>query len=205
MNLWHKVFLCTFILFEILFNASSFYLIEHNFNQNLKNEVERGLSEQLIVQSQLQTDWSYVSSLNEQLGTTDTSQNFLKNNTQKYTQYFDGSQVFVEILDDQDKGVFSNFTVIFNGERAELNGLTTGGRQYIIRDIGSKTYLFVSGSMTLDNAAYKLSYIRDISGVYSEESVSSYSFLQNQHRDYRHSSHRLIRVNLVFNTVDTVA
>jgi len=169
MNLWHKVFLCTFILFEILFNASSFYLIERNFNQNLKNEVDRGLSEQLIVESQLQTDWAYVSSLNQQLGTTDNSQDFLKNNTQKYTQYFDGSRVFIEILDDQNNSVFSNFTVKFSGEKAELNGLGSGDRQYIIRDIGSKTYLFVSGSMALDNASYKLSYIRNISEVYSEK------------------------------------
>jgi len=169
MNLWHKVFLCTFILFEILFNISSFYLIEHNFNQNLKNEVDRGLSEQLIVESQLQTDWTYVSSLNHQLDMPDNSQNFLRNNTQKYTQYFDGSQVFIEILDDQDNSVFSNFNVKFNGEKAELNGLGSGDRQYIIRDIDNKTYLFISGSMTLGNAAYKLSYIRDISNVYSEK------------------------------------
>lgn len=124
MNLWHKVFLCTFILFEILFNASSFYLIEHNFNQNLKNEVARGLSEQLIVQSQIQTDWTYVSSLNQQLGMTDNSQNFLKNNTQKYTRYFDGSQVFIEILDDQDNSVFSNFTVEFNEKKRSSTSLT---------------------------------------------------------------------------------
>lgn len=169
MKLWHKVFLCTFILFEILFNASSFYLIEHNFNQNLKKEVDRGMSEQLIVQSQLQTDWTYVSSLNQQIGTTDNSKNFLKNNAQKYTQYFDGSHVFIEILDDQGTAVFSNFTGKFNGRRAELDGLASGGRQYIIRDIGSKTYLFVSGSMVLDNMNYRFSYIRDISDVYNEK------------------------------------
>ncbi len=65
--------------------------------------------------------------------------------------------------------MFSNFTVKFNGERAGLNGFGISGRQYIIRDIGSKTYLFVSDSMVLDNATYKLSYIRDISDVYSEK------------------------------------
>ena len=169
MKLWKKVFVCTFILFEILFNAASIYLIEHNFNQNLKKEVDRGLSEQLIVQAQLQTDWTYVSSLNQQIGTTDNSQNFLMNNTQKYTRYFDDSRVFIEILDDQNNPVFSNFIGEFNGKRDELDGLVSDGRQYIIRDIGSKTYLFVSGSMALDNTDYKLSYIRDISDVYGEK------------------------------------
>jgi signal transduction histidine kinase len=169
MKLWHKVFLCTFILFEFLFNASSFYLIAHNFNQNLKKEVDRGLSEQLIVQSQLQSEWTYVSSLNQQIGTTDNSYNFLKNNTHKYTRYFDGSLVFIEILDDQDNTVFSNFSGIFNGNRAELDGLASGDRQYIIRDISDKTYIFISGSMALDNTDYKLSYIRDISDIYSEK------------------------------------
>lgn len=169
MNLWHKVFLCTFILFEILFNASSFYLIEHNFNQNLKNEVERGLSEQQLIQAQLQTDWAYVSSLNLQLDMTSNSQNFLKNNTQKYTRYFDGSQVFIEILDDQENRVFSNFSVEFNENKAELDGLSPGERQYLIRDIGSQSYLFIGANMLLDNATYKLSYIRDISAVYNEK------------------------------------
>lgn len=131
MKLWQKVFVCTFMLFEILFNAASIYLIEHNFNQNLKKEVDRGLSEQLIVQAQLQTDWTYVSSLNQQIGTTDNSQNFLMNNTQKYTRYFDDSRVFIEILDDQNNPVFSNFIGEFNGKRDELDGLVSDGRPQV--------------------------------------------------------------------------
>ena len=64
MKLWQKVFWCTFLLFEIMFNASSLYLIQHNFNRNLVREVDRGLADQHILVVQIQTDWSYIDNLN---------------------------------------------------------------------------------------------------------------------------------------------
>ncbi|SHH84679.1 Signal transduction histidine kinase [Sporobacter termitidis DSM 10068] len=170
MKLWHKVFLCTFILFELLFNAASFYLIEHNFNLSQQKEIERGLAEQQIVGSQIQTDWAYVYSMDHQLILAGSAQDFIKNNAGKYTRYFDGSRVFVEILDDQDNTVFTNFGDGLSGSRPELAGISSGSRQYILRDIGDKTYLFVSGGLVLDNTDFKLSYIRDISDVYADKS-----------------------------------
>ncbi|MEL4105998.1 HAMP domain-containing sensor histidine kinase [Oscillospiraceae bacterium WX1] len=170
MKLWQKVFLCTFLLFEVLFNVSFFYLIEHNFNQNLHNEIERGLSDQLIVLSQIQTDWSYVSTLPGQMGMTGGVQDFLKNNARKYIQYYDANKVFLEILDTQNNTVFTDFTGKTDGQRLELSSLDSGERNYIIRDIESETYLFVCSDLTLDNKAFKVSYIRDISNVYRDKS-----------------------------------
>ncbi len=178
MKLWHKVFLCTFVLFELLFNVSSFYLIEHNFNQNQQREIELGCAEQLIVVSQIWADWAYINFSNRQLNISSNAQDFLKNNSEKYTRYFDDNQVFIEILDSQSNTVFSNFNGNITGARSELNGLTTGGRQYIIRDVGEKTYLFVTGILTLDNMDFKVSYIRDISGVYSDKSAQISLFLK---------------------------
>ena len=178
MKLWQKVFLGTFLLFEILFNVSSFYLIEHHFNRNLQNEIDRGLSEQLIVQAQINSDWSYVNSLNQQLGIAGGAQEFLKNNGARYTQYFNGGQVFIEILDNENNTAFSNFPGIINGPRAELEGLADGTRQYIIRDIDEKTYLFISDILPLDGSNLTLSYIRDISAVYSDKSAQVMLFLK---------------------------
>jgi signal transduction histidine kinase len=167
MKLWHKVFLGTFLLFELLFNASSFYLIEHHFNQNLKNEVDRGLSEQLIIVAQITSDWSYISAPDRQLTMSGGAGDFLKNNGAKYIRYLD--RVSLEILDGHSSAVFSSFMGAVPGDRAELAGLQGGSRQYVVRDGGGKTYLFVSGIMTLDGADYKLTYIRDITGVYTDK------------------------------------
>ena len=121
MKLWQKVFLGTFLLFEVLFNTSSFYLIEHNFNSNLSAVIERGLSEQMIIQSQVRTDWTYLSTLNGQIQLTSNARDFLENNADKYTRFFNSNEVFLEILDNQDKTVFTSFPGKNDKDRQELN------------------------------------------------------------------------------------
>ncbi len=170
MKLWQKVFLGTFLLFEVLFNTSSFYLIEHNFNSNLSAVIERGLSEQMIIQSQVRTDWTYLSTLNGQIQLTSNAQDFLENNADKYTRFFNSNEVFLEILDNQDKTVFTSFPGKNDKDRQELNLSESDDRKYIIRDVEGRTYLFISGNLSLGAKAFKLIYIRDISKTYQDKS-----------------------------------
>lgn len=179
MRLWQKVFLCTFILFELLFNTSSFYLIEHNFNQNLEIEIDRGLSEQLVLSSQISTDWLYINNLNQQFKTLkNNADDFIKNNSQQYMRFFDSGKVSIEILDNKNKIVFSNFTVTVTGPRHELDIQNSINRKYIIRDNGKKSYLFAASRLKLGEGDFKLVYIRDITGVYSDKSAQIVNFVK---------------------------
>lgn len=172
MKLWQKVFLCTFLLFEVVFIAACFYLIEHNFNRNLQKEIERGLTEQLIIYSSLQSNWTYINNLNQKLGLTkDNTRQILQTISQEFTGYFDKKLVSIEILDENNNPVFNNFNEKFDGQREELKVLLTNDRKYIIRDIGKKSYLFAINELKLKDNAFKLSYIRDISDIYTEKSA----------------------------------
>lgn len=168
MKLWQKVFIGTFCLFEVLFNASSFYLIESSFNRNLRADIDRSLSDELIVQTQIQSDWTYIST-NKQLLQSGTVQDFLKSNALKYTRYFNDSQVFLNIYDSDGKIVYEGFPGTISGARPELGSLPDSSRQYIIRDIGAHIYIFVYGRLPLTGTNLTLAYIRDISGVYDDK------------------------------------
>lgn len=179
MKLWQKVFLCTFILFEFVFLSASLYLIEHNFNRNLQKEIERGLSEQHIIYSGIQTNWTYIDNLNQKLGLTRESiRQFLQTASQEYTGYFDKKLVSIEILDENNEAVYNNFNEKFDGVREELNVPLSNSRKYIIRDIGPKSYLFVTNELKLKDNSFKLSYIRDISDIYAEKSAQYGLFLK---------------------------
>ncbi|MCM3629332.1 HAMP domain-containing histidine kinase [Paenibacillus glycanilyticus] len=179
MKLWHKVFLCTFLLFEVLFNGASFYLIEHNFNRNLKTEIDLGLTERRIIASQLQSDWSYAISLSNNMGgTSEDSAHFTRNNAQKYTRTFENNRIFLEFRNSAQVEVFNNFERPITGYRPELNAPSSDRPTYILRDIGKQTYLFVTGKLALSGTNYTMSYIRDISGVYSDKSAQIRLFFQ---------------------------
>jgi len=179
MRLWQKVFLYTFLLFEVVFVAASFYLIEHNFNRNLQKEIERGLTEQFVIYSGIQGNWTYISSLNQKTGLIrENARQFLQVTSQEYAGYFDKKLVSIEILDENNAPVYSSFSEKFNGSREELKVPLTSVRKYIIRDIGKKSYLFVTNGLKLDNNTFKLSYIRDISDIYNEKSAQYGLFLK---------------------------
>lgn len=179
MKLWHKVFLCTYLLFEVLFNCASYYLIEHNFNRNLNNEIDRGLNEQLTTVSQMLSDWSYVLSFGKNLGVkTDDSNQFIRNNARKYIRYSDNGKVFLEIRYSAQTVVFNNFNRAITDTRPELYAPSSDRPVYILRDIGKQTYLFVTGKMVLGGISYTMSYIRDVSGVYGDKSAQLRLFFQ---------------------------
>jgi signal transduction histidine kinase len=173
MKLWHKIFLYTFLMFEVAFNASMIFLIERNFNNNLQKEVERGLSEQLVVQSVLASNSTFII---DKLGYSEQqTRDLMQFVFRDYTRYFDQKGIFIELLDEQDKVVFSSFILDYKGPREELAAPLTDKRQYIIRDIGSSSYLFVTNLLTITDKKWKLTYIRDITDVYHDRS-SLYGF-----------------------------
>ncbi|SFD74863.1 Signal transduction histidine kinase [Paenibacillus catalpae] len=179
MKLWLKVFWCTFLLFEVLFNASSFYLITHNFNQNLVREVDRGLSDQHILTAQIETDWSYINNLNQLLNTTkDDPAVFLQNNASKYLKSFDPSNVSIEIKDNREQTVFTDFSETIAVPRPELELENSEGRKYIIRSIGHKSVLFVAGDLNLSGRDFKLTYILDLTGIYEDKNAQIRNFIK---------------------------
>ncbi|ACT01831.1 sensor histidine kinase [Paenibacillus sp. JDR-2] len=179
MKLWLKVFWCTFLLFEILFNASSYYLIKHNFNQNLVREVDRGLADQHILSDQIEANWSYINNLNQLLNTAkDDAGVFLQRNATKYLSSYDPGKVSVEIKDGAGQTVFTNYTDIIDGLRPELEVNDRADAKYIIRSVGHKSVLFVTGALYLSGQDFKLTYIQDLTGIYEDKNAQIRNFIK---------------------------
>ncbi len=176
MKLWHKMFICTFILFELVFNISMPLLIQYTFNQNLKKEIDRGLTEQLILFTSLQANSEIASDAFE--FSQDLLKSFLKMTFQENTQYFDKKGVFIEVLDENNSPIYSNFGYKNDRNRLELDKPLTNTRNYIIRDIGDQSFLFVTNGLKLKDQTFKFTYIRDISSVYNDRSGQYSLFLK---------------------------
>ncbi|MBB6734664.1 sensor histidine kinase [Cohnella zeiphila] len=179
MKLWQKVFWGTFLLFEVLFNASSFCLIEHNFNQNLVREVDRGLSDQQVLSARMESDWSYFNNLNQLLNTSkEDADDFFSRNASKYLKSFDPDHVSIEIRNERDQTVFSNFSETIAGPRPELDNEKPAVRKYIIRSVGRRSVLFVSGELAVSGRDFKLTYIRDLTGIYEDKQAQIRNFVK---------------------------
>jgi signal transduction histidine kinase len=176
MKLWHKIFICTFILFELVFNISTPFLIQYTFNQNLKKEIERGLTEQLILYTSIEANSEIASDTFEY--SQDLLRSFLRMTFQENTQYFDKKGVYIDVLDEKNSPIYSNFKYGNYGNRVELDDPKTNTRNYIIRDIKDKSFLFVTNRLKLSDQTFKFTYIRDISSVYNDRTGQYGLFLK---------------------------
>lgn len=168
MKLWQKIFIYSFILFELVFIVSTVSFVEYNFNQNLKKEINRGLSEQFVVSSSIQA-------IDKQLGgqlasAPDLYKGFIGAVLKDYARYFETQGVFLEVLDENNHVIFNNFNLQYNGQRPELEQPMTANRRYIIRDIGQQSFLYVASQVKLGDNAFKVTYIGDITGEYKARS-----------------------------------
>jgi signal transduction histidine kinase len=101
--------------------------------------------------------------------------NFLDNKVDKksidsmistYLNNLEEQNIYIEVIDEKDKIIFSNLKINVLSKRNELN-VSENKVNYIIRDINGASYLFITKELNLDNNYYKISYVKDISNIYS--------------------------------------
>ncbi len=169
MKFWQKIFLSTLIVFEIFFVPGSIYLINSSFRLNLDTDIQSGVSEQQRFCSSLESNLYLLkvkdASDPEAVGIDKQSIDSMINT---YLGNLSEQDIFLEVMDENNKVVYSNLKVSPAASRDELN-ISSGKVNYIIRDLGEKTYLFVTGRISLDNNCYKVSYAKDISGIYNNK------------------------------------
>jgi signal transduction histidine kinase len=84
----------------------------------------------------------------------------------------------VEIRNDRGQTVFANFSETIAGPRPELEVEDPADRKYIIRSIGRKSVLFVAGVLPLNGRDFKLTYIRDLTGIYDDKNAQIRNFIK---------------------------
>lgn len=173
MKFWQKIFIYSLILFVIVFNLGAVFLIENSHNLSLQREVDRGLSEHLSVFTGVNVSLSIVK--DRMKYSRDLMNGILYITINDYLERFKDGNIYIEVLDSNNNIIISNLDFKVLKERKELENPLLGKRRYIIRDIGDKTFLFITNLLELDGEFLKFSYIRDITYIY-EDRKKQYDF-----------------------------
>ncbi|MCM1988708.1 HAMP domain-containing sensor histidine kinase [Oceanirhabdus seepicola] len=164
MKFWQKIFIYSLILFLIAFNLGGYFLIEKSHNLNLEREIDRGLSEHYSIYTGIIYYTIFPSGLNPN-SLSDSNKDVMIN----YLKSFNNKNMYLEVLDEDNSMVFSNLDFHIYEEREEIKSAIRDKRKYIIRDIGDKTFLFITNLVDVNGDSFKFTYIRDVTYVYEDK------------------------------------
>ncbi len=176
MKLWQKIYLFSLLLLMFTLNISGITLIQRAHNNLLEKEVEKCINEQKFISSGfrinsivLERAYPYY---NEDI---DESISTIINEYMSYVSNEDKNHGYIEVLDLQNKVIYRSKEVPILDRRDELENLSFGEINYIIRGLDNRQYIFVSSLANIRNTPVKISYIKDISSIYSEK-MNYYNF-----------------------------
>lgn len=176
MKLRQKIFINFLILFLLVFNLGAIIIIQNTHNISLGREIDRGLTEHLSIDSGMKAILSINKDKQNNYNEKDDA--ILNPIIKAYLSSFNNKDISIELLDGNNNKIFDNININISGEREELENPLLDKRQYIIRDIDEKTYLFVTNLMNIGYKDFKFSYIRDISQTYKDRINQYLFFLQ---------------------------
>ncbi len=170
MKLWLKIYLFSLLLLVFTLNLAGFILIQKLHNDLLEKEVDKCIAEQKYVSSQLSINSLYMqkiysdtaSDINILIGT-------LMDEYNRSINRETGEHGDIEILDSKDKIMFSDMKFPALDDKKELENLSPGKINYIIRTVGDKQYLYVISLVDVYNSPLKIHYAKDISKIYIEK------------------------------------
>lgn len=178
MKFWQRIYLFSLILFILTFNFAGILLIEKIHNETLKREIDRCLSEHLSIYSGVNLSMPVYNTLKRYSRNTSSDDEILYNAINDYYKKYNDKNVYIEILDENNKSIFSNINFKLPDNREELKSLKTEKRQYIIKDIDNKSYIFISTPISVNSKIYPFTYIRNISQIYEERKNQYIFFLK---------------------------
>ncbi|EGW41582.1 HAMP domain protein [Desulfosporosinus sp. OT] len=157
----------TLIVFEIFFIPACLYLINSNFKLNTSMAIDSGISEQNRFCTSLESNLYLLKaqkSSDSQAAEVDKQSIDAMINT--YLGNLREQDLYLDVIDENNDVIFSNLKISTITQRDELN-IASDQVNYIIRDLGDKTYLFITKKVDLDHNPYKVSYAKDISSIYN--------------------------------------
>ncbi len=162
MKLWQKTYLVLIVLFLFIFNIVGFAIIQKNYNRSIDNEIQNSLKEHdsiayaINMNFNLFNDYAYVI-------------DYIKKETMK-------NDIQIEFLTKDNDVLFSNLGFAISSQREELKSLTLYKKNYILRNIQDKDYIFVSSLINVNDKNFKFSYIKNIDYIYNDKN-DGYNFL----------------------------
>lgn len=178
MKFWQRIYIFSLILFIFTFNFAGILIIEKIHNETLKREVDRCLSEHLSIYSGVNLSLPVYNTLKRYSRNISSDDEILSKAINDYYKKYNDKNVYVEIIDANNKSVFSNINFKMPDKREELKSLQPDTRQYIIKDIGNKSFIFISNLININNKSYTFTYVRNISEIYKERETEYVFFIK---------------------------
>ncbi|WFD10012.1 sensor histidine kinase [Tepidibacter hydrothermalis] len=162
MKLWQKIYLVLIVLFLITFNIVGFAIIQKNYNESIDKEIQNSLKQHdsiayaIDMNFNLFNDYAYVI-------------DYIKKETIK-------NDIKIEFLTKDNDILFSNLGFDISSQREELKSLTLYKKNYILRRVEEREYIFVSSLINVNDKNFKFSYVKNIDYIYNEKN-DDYNFL----------------------------
>lgn len=169
MKLWQKIFVCFLLLFLAIFNIGIYLILDNCHKLSLDREVKSSLIEEYAVIESIKSaiasidisleNNKYINGINKSIFVESYIYDILDNHT-KFSHY---NYYYIELLDEFDNIVFSNFKYNIDKKREELKRAKIDKRAYVLRHIDNNSYIFTTHLLKIDSKLYKFTYIKDIS------------------------------------------
>lgn len=164
MKLWQKIYLFSLLLLIFTLNIAGFLLIQKFHNDLLGKEVEKCITEQNFVASELKMNTTLLKEL-----APDTAFNLERSINSLMSEYTDSSNhaATYQILDTQNRIIYTDLDFPTVDSKEELENLPYNTTHYIIRYFNQQHYLYVCRLTTIYNTPVKVYYAKDISSLYA--------------------------------------
>lgn len=176
MKLWQKLYVFTTILFIVVLNFAGVFLIEKNFDISIKSEVNRSYNEQSTINSGMEISYPAYKTLGRYMEDSSINSKIVYRFAEDYTNKT--NDIYIEVLDMDNQKIYSNLDIKMPEKREELQFSKYGERRGILRDIGDRTFIFISNIIHVNNENYKMTFARELTNVYTHRKESYLFFIK---------------------------
>jgi len=161
-HLWKKIFLMSYLLITIVTLVLSYHVISLSGENNIKREITNSLDKHNVISNAL---IMYAGSISEQFeNDTNLAYEVLSTAVRNYGRYYTENNSFLAVTSKNGEKLYSSINE--EDEKAmKLSPSEDGRRSHVIRSIGERTVLFVSGWININESLYRLDYEHDITDL----------------------------------------
>lgn len=171
MKFWQKIYMFSILAFVLIFNIFSIMVIERNHTKMLEQEINSALSQYISIHSSVNA----ILPILRIYDSVDYEKTVLTNIANEFVEKNSEQRIYLQILNDSNRAIFSNTDFKMPFERKELDKLDADEIKYILRDIDERTILFATNITYINHKRYVFTYMKDFTPVYQER-VDQYSF-----------------------------
>lgn len=170
-----KIFICTVLIVALAFSAGGYLLISSSYRSALTNEISRALEEHLSLRFMLESG-IIGEEMQGREPTDETLGRVADDIVAAMRQTAAQSPGSIVISDDNGRPLYSNAPA-GAAQQLTLKPLTKGQVDYKIEKDAGKYSLYISGLFTYDSLPLYLSYVRDVTNVFSGRDLQLRQFM----------------------------